>query len=161
MIEINLLPDDLKLKAQRSQPSPLDNIVYILPLVLFVVIVAHLYLGLVFISRSHVMGGLERRWKALEPQRQEVLGMKNEFNAGSSDANIVQGYLAGRVLLAPKLNKLSLDLQPGIWFNSVIFGRSSLLVKASIVSLKMDEMDLINAFVVNLKNDKDFNADFS
>jgi hypothetical protein len=128
---------------------------------LVVVAIAHLYLGFVFASRSQVLAGLERRWKTLEPQRQDVLGMKNEINAGSSEAKVVQGYLAQRILLAPKLNKLSLDLQPGIWFNDVTFGRSGLLVKASIVSLKMDEMDVINTFSENLKNDKDFNEDFS
>ncbi|MFA5099509.1 MAG: hypothetical protein WC547_01310 [Candidatus Omnitrophota bacterium] len=161
MIEINLLPEDLKIKKQSNQPSPLDNLVYLIPLILFVVVVAHLYLGLVFISRSQILAGLERKWKTLEPQRQEVQGMKSEINAGSSDARIVQGYLSSRVLIAPKLNKLSLGLQPGIWFNSVTFGRSSLVVKASVVSLKMDEMAVINTFWENLKNDKDFRADFS
>jgi hypothetical protein len=161
MIEINLLPEDLKVKRQSSQPSPLDNLVYLIPLILFVVVISHLYLGSVYITRSQVLAGLERRWKTLEPQRQEVLGMKSEINAESSDAQVVQGYMRLRVILAPKLNKLSLDLQPGIWFNDVTFGRSGLLVKASIVSLKMDEMDVINTFLNNLKNDKDFNADFS
>jgi hypothetical protein len=161
MIEINLLPEDLKIKKQTSQPSSLDNLVYLIPLILVILAIAHVYLAFVFMSRSQILGGLERRWKTLEPQRQEVQGMKNEINAESAEAKVVQGYMASRILLAPKLNKLSLDLQPGIWFNDITFGRSSLMVKASIVSLKMDEMDVINTFVDGLKNDKDFNADFT
>jgi hypothetical protein len=161
MIEINLLPDDLKIKKQASQPSQFDNLVYLIPVILVVVIFVHLYLGFVFMTRSQVLAGLERSWRTLEPQRNEVLGMKSEINAESSDAKVVKGYMSARVLLAPKLNKLSLDLQPGIWFNDITFNRSSLFVKASIVSLKMDEMDVINTFLEGLKNDRDFNADFS
>jgi hypothetical protein len=161
MIEINLLPEDLRQKRQSSQPSPFDNLVYLIPLILAVVLIANLYLGFIFISRGQILAGLERRWKTLEPQRQDVLGMKSEINAESSEAKVVQGYIAKRVLLAPKLNKLSLDLQPGIWFNDLTFGRSSLLVKASVVSLKMDEMDVINTFLEGLKNDNDFSADLT
>jgi hypothetical protein len=161
MLEINLLPEELRLKIQRSQPSSVDNLVYILPGILFIIVIVHAYLGLVYLTRNQVLAGLERTWKTLEPQRQEVLGLKSELSAESSDAKLVQGFLAKRVLAAPKLNALSLDLQPGIWFNDVTFGAKDLVVRASIVSLKMDEMDEINTFLENLKNDAKFSADFS
>jgi hypothetical protein len=161
MIEINLLPEDIRQKRQAAQPSKFDNLIYLIPLILFVVAIIHAYLGMVFVTRSQVLSGLQMQWKKLEPQREQVLGLKSEITAESSDTQVVQAYLAKRVLLAPKLNKLSLDLQPGIWFNDVRFGYKTLIVKASVVSLKMDEMDVINTFVSSLKADKDFSRDFS
>ena len=119
MIEINLLPEELRLKRQSSKPSQLDNLVYLIPVILFVVVVVHMYLGMIFLTRSKVLAGLESTWHKLEPKRVEVLGLKSEINSESTDAQMVQSYLAKRVPLAPKLNKLSLDLPPGIWFNSI------------------------------------------
>ncbi|MCU0651182.1 MAG: hypothetical protein MUC52_03000 [Candidatus Omnitrophica bacterium] len=161
MIEINLLPDEMRAKQSSSKPSQIDNVVYLFPVILAVVLVVHLYLGMVYMVRAQVLGSLERNWRKLEPQRQEVTGIKSELDAESSQAVIVGNLVASRVLLAPKLNKLSYDLPPGIWFNEVIFDRKELKVKASVVSLKSDEMDIINTFLEELKNDKDFNSDFS
>jgi hypothetical protein len=161
MIEINLLPEEIKAKKASSKPTPLDNLVYLFPVVLAVVLISHMYLGLVYATRSQVLAGLEKRWRTMEPQRQEVMGMKSELDAESSETRIVQAYMAKRVLLAPKLNKLSLNLQAGIWFNEVAFGRKELIVKGSVVSLKSDEIDMINTLLDDLKKDRDFNNDFS
>jgi hypothetical protein len=161
MIEINLLPDEIKAKKSSGKPSQLDNLVYLLPVVLVIVLITHMYLGIVYATRNEVLASLEKRWHTMEPQRLEVMGLKSELDATSSEARIVQGYMAKRVLLAPKLNKLSLDLAPGIWFNNVEFGRKDLVVKGSVVSLKSDEIDMINTFLEDLKKDRDFNNDFS
>jgi hypothetical protein len=161
MIEINLLPEEIKAKKASGKPTPLDNLVYLLPVLLCVLLITHIYLGIVYATRSQVLAGLERTWQKLEPQRREVLGLKSELDAESSEARTVQGYMAKRVLLSPKLNKLSLDLQPGIWFNEVTFGKKEMMVKGSVVSLKSDEIDMINIFLEDLKKDPDFNNDFS
>jgi len=97
----------------------------------------------------------------MEPQRAQILALKKELTAESSDARVVQALLMRRVRVAPKLNKLSLNLQPGIWFNSIAFDKKKLIVRASVISLKSDEMDLINAFMGSLKADRDFISDFS
>jgi Tfp pilus assembly protein PilN len=161
MIEINLLPEEIKAKKVSAQPTPLDNLVYLLPIVLVIVLITHMYLGIVYATRSQVLAGLEKRWRTMEPQRQEVMGMKSELDASSSETRIVQAYTAKRVLLAPKLNRLSLNLPPGIWFSNVEFGRKDLVVKGSVVSLKSDEIDMVNTFLEDLKKDRDFNNDFS
>jgi Tfp pilus assembly protein PilN len=161
MIEINLLPEEIKAKKVSSQPTPFDNLVYLLPVVLVIVLITHMYLGIVYATRSQVLAGFEKRWRTMEPQRQEVMGMKSELDASSSETRIVQAYTAKRVLLAPKLNRLSLNLPPGVWFNNIEFGRKDLIVKGSVVSLKSDEIDMINTFLEDLKKDRDFNNDFS
>ncbi|MFA5075671.1 MAG: hypothetical protein WC436_06240 [Candidatus Babeliales bacterium] len=164
MIEINLLPEELRVKKktvkEAAKPTQWDNAIYAVPVILLIVIVIHLFLGAVSITRSRVLAGLQQTWKKLEPQRTQVLGLKSVLTAESSDAQIVQSMLVKRVRVAPKLNKLSLDLQSGIWFNSVSFDQKNLIVRASVVSLKMDEMDVINVFMESLKDDKDFSADF-
>ena len=160
MIEINLLPEDQRVKKAAAAPSQLENAVFIIPVILIVVIVIHLYLGIVYMSRKGVYAGLEKKWSSLEPQKKEILGLKNEIDAFSADARIVEGFMKGRIELAPKINKLSMHLPPGIWFNDVSYGRRQLVVRASVVSLKIDEMDIINTFVEDLKSDNDFSEDF-
>jgi len=130
MIEINLLPEELRAKKRpavepTNKSALLENAIYAVPLVLLIVIIIHLYLGVVFLYQGKVLSGLEQAWKKMEPQRAQILALKKELTAESSDARVVQALLMRRVRVAPKLNKLSLNLQPGIWFNSIAFDKKT------------------------------------
>ena len=64
--------------------------------------------------------------------------------------------------MVKKLNRLSLDLPSGIWFNEISANlKKEFILRGSVVSLKKEEMLLINQFIDNLKKDTDFFKDFS
>ncbi len=161
MIEINLLPEEQRVKkTEQSAASQLDNIVFLFPLIVIIVVLVHLYLLIMFFSKTSTYASLEKKWRSMEPQKKEVSGMKSEIDANVADARAVEAFMKDRIELAAKLNKLSVHLPSGIWFNDVSFSRRQFIVRGSVVSLKTDEMDMINTFVQDLKGDKEFSADF-
>jgi hypothetical protein len=60
-----------------------------------------------------------------------------------------------------KLNKLSLNLPSGIWFNELSVSKKDFILKGSVLSLQKEEMNLVNKFIDSLKKDMVFFKDFT
>jgi Tfp pilus assembly protein PilN len=164
MIEINLLPEEQKARTRKtvSSASPAVNgfdpsyLVYAVPVSIAVLLLTHLYLGSVFLSKQRRLDALNKEWIGLEAQRQKIVNFKAESDVNSQDAQIIDELTTKSIRWSEKLNRLSLDLPPGIWFNDIAISRKTLEIKASVFSLESNGVDLINKFLLNLKNDKDF-----
>ncbi len=162
MIEINLLPEDLKQKAKsKSSSFELKYLLLLIPLFFAVIILLHLYLGVTALVKAGQVSVLTGKLKQLQPQMQELDNFNKGSAAQSSDDQIVQQFLSQRIYWSLKLNKLSEYVPDGIWFNNLSIGSKEFLLAASVVSLQKEEMSLINKFISNLNADKDFMKDFS
>jgi Tfp pilus assembly protein PilN len=102
---------------------------------------------------------LNRQWARLSPDIKKIEGFKKEYASSSLDGKIRAELLAKSTKWSEKLNKLSLNLVPGVWFNEITVGRKEISIKGSVVSLEKKEVDLINKFVFNLKEDPEFMKD--
>jgi Tfp pilus assembly protein PilN len=107
------------------------------------------------------LGVLNNKWQRLLPQRKMLEDFKKRYAVFSSDIGVIQQLVKQRVNWSEKLNKLSLDLPSGIWFNEVSISSKNFFLKCSAVSLQKAEMNLINKFMDNLKKEIDFINDFS
>lgn len=162
MIEINLLPEDLKQKAKsKSSNFELKYLLLLIPLFFGIIILLHLYLGITALVKVGQASVLTGKWKQLQPQMQELDNFNKGSAAQSSDDQAVQQFLSQRIYWSLKLNKLSEYVPDGIWFNNLSIGSKEFLLAASVVSLQKEEMSLINKFISNLNADKDFMKDFS
>ncbi|MFC1805071.1 hypothetical protein ACFLZ3_04530, partial [Candidatus Omnitrophota bacterium] len=71
----------------------------------------------------------------------------------SADA-ILQGKLSAEKLnWSEKLNKLSLHLPYGIWFDNLSLKGADFVLRGSVISLQGEEMMLIKKFIESLKDD--------
>ncbi len=162
MIEINLLPEDLKPKTTPpSESMELIRVIYFMPFILAILIVTHILLGGVFILKSAQLGIVNAKWRKLEPQRKLLEDFKKESDGLSGDAQLIKQLGLGNISWAEKLNKLSLSLPAGIWLNELTLAKKILTLRCSTVSLKKEELTLINKFIDNLKGDAEFFKDFS
>ncbi|MDD4899678.1 MAG: PilN domain-containing protein [Candidatus Omnitrophica bacterium] len=166
MIEINLLPEELRLKAKAGASFSLKDmdpkkILYLIPAVLGLLIIVHLYLAGLTIFQSMRLAGLNRQWAKLEPERKKLENVQKEFNVSTADSQFLQQLLNTRVTWADKLNALSRDLPSGIWFEELIVSDRAFSLRGSVVSTAKVEMNLVNKFMDNLKNDANFSRDFS
>ncbi len=162
MIEINLLPQELKHKPKKPGIDfESKETLYFIPLVVGVILILHVFLGGILVLRNFQAVGMNARWQKLESQRKALEVFRSEAAHLSADALALQQIHDKTIKWAPKLNKLSLDLPSGIWFRSINFTSNLLDIRASVVSLKMSELVLINQYIDNLKKDNDFFADFS
>ncbi|HNW39936.1 MAG TPA: hypothetical protein PL125_05755 [Candidatus Omnitrophota bacterium] len=172
MIEINLLPEELKIKAKGHSPdqaavkSPLALIqnrvfIYAIPVMLVFLILAHLYFAVLLISKNGKLVTLNRKWLALAVQKKELDKFNQEFSGSSQDAAVMAQLNRQRILWAEKLNALSLHLPPGVWFNDIVLKSSDLTIRGSVISLEKEEVGLINKLLDNLKILPEFSKDFS
>jgi Tfp pilus assembly protein PilN len=155
MIEINLLPEELRTKSKKIE---LDTkyLVYLVPLILCILVPINVMLGIVGLSKGYHYATLNRTWKGLETQRRSVDVFRKEHDISSVDTKAVQQLMAQRVNVAEKLNKLSLLVPAGVWFQELSFSNKAFTLKGTVVSLKKEEMALLNKFLDSLKHDAGF-----
>ncbi|MCG2714203.1 MAG: PilN domain-containing protein [Candidatus Omnitrophica bacterium] len=171
MIEINLLPEELRVKIKTksaeystvTKPAAFSQeqlFVYAIPILLFVLVCAHIYFAVISISKNNQLVALNRKWVELAPQKKGVDEFNNEYSAVSQDASLAQLLTGKRILWAEKLNKLSLNLPSGVWFNEITINAKDIVIQGSVISFAKEEVNLINKLLENLKEDSEFSKDF-
>ncbi|MBM3246522.1 MAG: hypothetical protein FJZ13_04260, partial [Candidatus Omnitrophica bacterium] len=155
MIEINLIPQELKAKAKKIGIET-DYLRFLIPLALGLVACAHIYLLLAGIIKSYKLCALNHQWQKSAPQRKALDDFKKEHNLFSADAKALQELSNKRIKWSEKLNRLSLDLPAGIWFNEIALTPKTFTLKGSVISLEKQEIGVINRFIGNLKGDAAF-----
>ena len=164
MIELNLLPDELKVKP-RGKRAGLDieskYFIYLIPLVLGLAILVHVYLAGLLIAKNHQLKVLDKKWQGLSPQRKVLEDFNKQYSLFSAEAQTVKQLMQRRLNWAEKLNKLSSLLPAGIWFTEVSVSGRDFSLRGSAVSLEKDDMSLIKQFLDNLKADPRFFGDFN
>jgi len=174
MIEINLLPEDLKAKVKTKAKNPEQVIlksskgfsqeklfILAIPALLVIFTLIHLYFAVLAISKNGELASLNKKWVQLEPQKKALDEFNNEYSLVSQDAGFLQLLTSKKIFWAQKLNELSLDLPSGIWFNNITINNKNITINGSVISLEKDEVALINKFLDNLKEDNDFLKDFT
>ncbi|MGE5197402.1 MAG: PilN domain-containing protein [Deltaproteobacteria bacterium] len=161
MIEINLLPQELRIKRNKTAVIEPKYFFYLIPFAFGLLITVQVWLLLVTVFRSYELSALNARWEKLSPQRKELDDLKQQYDAVSQDANITKQLIVKRINWAEKLNKLSLNLPSGVWFNEISVSPKEFVLKGAAVSVQKNEMTLINQFIESLKRDAAFLKDFN
>jgi hypothetical protein len=172
MIEINLLPEELKVKTKSRNSEQVtvkkgallsqDKLfIYAIPAVLVLFILAHFYFAVIAVYKNAQLISLNRKWINLAPQKKALDVFNKEFYSGSQDAAFSQFLTSKRIVWAEKLNKLSLNLPSGVWFNDMVANGKNITIQGSVISLQKQEVSLLNKLLDNLKKDAEFSRDFS
>jgi len=127
MIEINLLPEELKKKEPKFKKFGLSAInldsvnIKKIPLVkigivaIAVLAAFHLALFLVGIDSKASLNSLSKKNRALSPKKAEADSLKNELDLINKKVTAIDGLMVKRFGWAKKLNSLSDAVTPGIW----------------------------------------------
>ncbi len=164
MIEINLLPEELKAKLESKKKSvdiDLRYFIYLVPFVLSLLALVHIYLGVLIIGKNHQVDQLNKKWESLSAQRMQLEAFNKENISLNLDYSSIKKLTQGRVTWSEKLNKLSLSVPPGIWFTELsVAPPRDFTLKGTVVSLQKQEMFLIKKFIDSLKRDPEFFHNF-
>jgi Tfp pilus assembly protein PilN len=114
----------------------------------------------VSIAKNYQFGALNRKWQSLEPERKKLENFNKGYRLSVDDAKVMQQLIIQKLNWSEKLNKLSLDLPSGVWFNELSLRGKNFVLKGSALSLQKEEVSLINQFMDNLKKDTNFFKDF-
>ncbi len=159
MIGINLLPEELKQK-RRKQALLSQLFLIIIPTLFGLLVIIHLYLGIVFLFKTLQYKSVNKKWTQLAPQRQKVDAWRKEYKTNSQEIEQIIKLLTRRTTIADKMQALASALPNGIWFNHLSLDQNKFWLEGSVVSLKKDQMSLLNLFLGRLKEDKSFFKDF-
>ncbi|KPK98574.1 MAG: hypothetical protein AMJ95_03535 [Omnitrophica WOR_2 bacterium SM23_72] len=164
MIEINLLPEELKAKASSRKNRvtiEVKYLVYLIPITLILLILVHIYLGLLLVAKHNQIASLNKKWLSQEPEKRQLDIFNKESALQTQDSSTIKAWLDERVVWSEKLVALSDSLLPGIWFTELSVIPPNFTLRASVVSLQKEEMDIIKKFIDLLKTDTAFFKNFN
>jgi len=165
MIEINLLPEELRKK--KSEPCFNLNIeagklkfwigggvVGIL-----ILIVTTLFLGS-FIRKAQINSLLARE-KNFSSKLSQIDSVNKEIAVLKAKMNILDQLTKRKFLWTEKLNQLSDLVLPGIWFTHVYTdSENRLIIEGSVFSKSEEAMASVGKFMKNVKDNQQFFKDF-
>jgi len=170
MIEINLLPEELRKKViKQNKPEvvkgaslglEMKHAILLIPVIFLVLILMHVFVAVSGLVKSGQLNTLNNKLSTLEPQKKVLDSFNSEYKLISEDTQVIQQLMRERILWSEKLNKLSLALPAGVWFSNFYANTKEMIVKSSAVSLSKEELTLIKQLIDNLKNDSVFFKDF-
>jgi len=172
MIEINLLPEELRVKTRiknveheaGAKPAAFSQdqlFIYAIPAILGLFILLHFYFAVIAISKNSQLVSLNRKWLNLAAQKKAVDEFNSEFSSNLQDTSVLAQLNRQKIAWSQKLNKLSLNLPSGVWFNEITINAKDIIIQGSVVSLQMEEVGLINKLLENLKSDSEFSKDIA
>ncbi|MFH1338442.1 MAG: hypothetical protein ABIH40_01145 [Candidatus Omnitrophota bacterium] len=162
MIEINLLPEEFKQGKQVQFALPqAKTLVYALAAVFGLLIIIHLFLGGLLAVKKIRHKSLDAKWTQLAPKLQEINEWKRRYKISSEQSEYINRLNEQRITVSDKMQALILALPNGVWFNGMDIKDKEFSLSGSVVSLKADEMRLLNLFLNRLKEDKLFFKDFA
>jgi len=188
MIEINLLPPELK-KKRRKIELPDISFLPIVAGLLGVIIIIHLLLGLTLALKAKTLKRLERKWETVLPEKQKADKLKAELTSMRSKVDAIDDLVKNRHSWARRLNDISDTMIPGVWLNKLWLERrviiQELVVKSdtgeseakakaepkkviiktlhlngSVIVAGGEETATIGKFIRSLKENQDFFSDF-
>lgn len=170
MIEINLLPEELRNRVVKPVKSEavkvgakpgVQQLILLIPLIFAVLITVHIVIVFSGVIQSSQLNVLKGKWERMLPERKLLEDFNNEHMLYSGDSKEMQKLLNERINWAEKLNRLSLVLSPGMWFESISVSGKAFLLQGKVVSLDKEEVSLLRDFIDELKNKPDFSKNFN
>ncbi|KPK96928.1 MAG: hypothetical protein AMJ95_11675 [Omnitrophica WOR_2 bacterium SM23_72] len=164
MIEINLLPEELKAKVSSRKDRVTIEIkyfVYLIPLTLVLLLLVHINLGVLLAAKHNQIAGLNKKLLSMEPEKKQLEIFNKESALQTQDSSAIKAWVEERVVWSEKLLALNNSLLPGIWFTELSVTPPNFTLRASVVSLQKEEMDIIKKFIDLLKSDTTFFKNFS
>ena len=158
MIEINLLPDDLK-KQRVIIPKELFALIGIIFISLLIV-------WMVSVNKSRAAlavkaDNIENRWQEILVLKNEYGGYKKQLKSLEEREVVVNYLMADRIYYSQKLNELSDLLIDGVWLNTLDLNSEMLIIEGKVYSKEGKEEAIVGNFMNNIKNHKSFFKDFN
>ncbi len=161
MIEINLLPEELKPEKKLALPAlPAERLVLILPALAGLLILIHLYFAGAILIKNFQYRALNKKWLASKATQEEVGIWKKEHTLVSQDTQDIISLTKQGINFSDKLKVMSEVLPAGIWFNHLTIIKKDYILQGSIVSQKGEHMSLLRNFLEQLKKNKVFFSKF-
>lgn len=151
MIEINLLPEELR-KKQKVKLDFLKNYSKnIIKPVILIFISIHILLILLVAIDSVMLKHFTKSFIEIEPQKKQIDEVKGELQKYKNLEELFLRLSKQRLSIAPKLNIISDSLPHGIWLYELSFSKEIWKIQGNCISAPGLETTQIGKFLNSLK----------
>lgn len=172
MIEINLLPEKLRVKKKQALALPALPVIPIVIGVIGFLIVLQLILAVLVQAKKAVFNSLNGKYSSISASHVQAATLENDLKNLSYKIDTVEKLSASRFKVSKKLNDLSDLTVPGVWLRSIDIRkgespsepgvlREALVIEGSSTVSGEKEDGSIGRFVNSLKESAPFSEDFS
>lgn len=160
MIEINLLPQELRKRQALQFALPQKYLNNALLLVIALIALLHILLQALIIANNLMFTYAERRLANIQPQKRLVDEMKSEVQKYKTLEDLFLQLGTQRIRSAPVLNFISDNLPQGVWLTEFSLSKEGWEFRGACVSVTAGEMAQIGKLLNALKQDAHINKVF-
>lgn len=172
MIEINLLPEKLRVKKKQALALPALPVIPIVIGVIGFLIALQLILAVLVQAKKAVFNSLNGKYSSISASHVQAATLENNLKNLSYKIDTVEKLSTSRFKVSKKLNDLSDLTVPGVWLRSIDIRkgespsepgvlREALVIEGSSTVSGEKEDGSIGRFVNSLKESAPFSEDFS
>ena len=172
MIEINLLPDELKKQHRKKEPMEIDVSRIPWRLIGIICVVALIALqalgGLLLAVKTNSLKGLDIKLQELDPNYKVAQSLKLEMRQLNSKLSAINELTSKSIIWSKKMSDLSQVVTEGIWLNELALltsqgpkNEQTMLLTGSAISYpEGEEAAILANFINSLKSHLGFFESF-
>ncbi len=159
MIELNLLPDELKVKKTKAIEFAKLPIIPLSLGILCVLIIAHILLIFTVKMNKASLTQLKKQWEDFSPKRSQMDKLKDNVKDINLKVKVIEELTQKRILWAKKLNSLSDSIHPNIWLSGLYYDKKSATPTLGLEGFATGTEEDVGKFMDTLENNKEFFCD--
>ncbi|MFQ5680931.1 MAG: hypothetical protein ACE5GG_02605 [Candidatus Omnitrophota bacterium] len=159
MIEINLLPDDLR--SKKKSALYWNNALQAARIGLVILVCAHIILFLTVAARKKEAAKLKRQWSNISEENTRVSRLNEDISSLRNRDAIIGGLVAVTLPDWPQIwYRLGALLPKTAWFKSIQVIHGLLDIRASILVISGNEVEILNDFLHDVREEAIFRESF-
>jgi Tfp pilus assembly protein PilN len=155
MIEINLLPDELRRAQKTAFNLPREFLEKLIKLGICVLILPIILIPALTFTKSLMLKRVNKALDSIAPQRKQIDRIREESARHKALEKLFSSLFQSRLSVSPKLNAVSDSLPQGLWLDEFIFSGVNWEIKGKCFSASSSEMAQLSQFLNALKSNKD------
>ena len=166
MIELNLLPEELKKKRTKIELPEIPLIPIAVVFVGVILIIQFILGSLIFLSKRQ-LAGLHEKWQDLAPKKAELDRAKDQVDVTGEKVKVIEGLIEKQINWSRLLNEISNSVTANIWLTELSYDERgkdnrirTLTLLGSAAGKGEETTALIAHFIKALKDNKNFFTEF-
>ncbi len=162
MIEINLVPPQLRKKRKREGPLkgvniPAEMIIGLVGGVVVLLLAVNLLVQVIIFVKLFQYKSLKGEWDQVAASKTNLDIITTQLRDLQSKAKSVEVMTGGEgIHWAGKMSYISESLPRGVWLRKIVVSKQRLGIEGSAISKGKDEITNVHTFASNLKNQPTF-----
>jgi len=158
MIEINLVPQQLKRKRKKWGPLaqglniPKEMIIGLIGGFFAILVIVSVLFQVTIFLRLGYLKGLRKQWQQIMPAKTNVDRVTNELRILQGKVKSIETIMVvNKISWAQKMNDISEAIPRGVWLTRIVATKQRLVIEGSAIAKGRDEMINVHTFASNLK----------